>query len=91
MHGEVIPTDLVKVIFNTHSASIVTSFKNGADQFLIEISKFKDLNKSEVSQLRGKLITIINNSVKQAVSASSKSIKSIVDEFTVKKEVGEHE
>jgi hypothetical protein len=91
LHGEVLPTQLIKTVFIQHSASITTSFKDGIENLLLEISKTKGLSRNETAELRGKMIKIINTSVNDAVSMSQKLVKSIVSEFAVKKEVGEHD
>lgn len=41
MHGVVIPTELVRIIFTQHSKAIVTEFKNTVDGIITKISKKK--------------------------------------------------
>jgi hypothetical protein len=91
LHGIVIPTELVKMVMSQFSASISTSFKNGAENWLIEISKTAGLNRTQVAEARGKLIKVINNAVNEAVDASKKMVAQIQAEHTEKREVGEKE
>jgi hypothetical protein len=91
LHGVVIPTELVKLVMSQFSASIATSFKNGAENWLIEISKIAGLNRTQVAEARGKLIKVINNSVNEAVDNSKKMVAQIQAEHTEKREVGEKE
>jgi len=89
--GLSIPTDLVKSLISQLSKSIISSFKDGADGFLIEISKLKSLNNTEVAEMRGQLVRIINNSTAKAINESKINMKAIVNNYSEKKEVGEHE
>lgn len=89
--GVSIPTELVKGVISSLSKSIISSFKDGADNFLIEIAKRKSLTGSEIAECRGILIKIINTSSTRAISESKKSINSIVNEFSDKRDVGEHD
>lgn len=91
MMGLSIPTDLVKSLIAQLSKSLVSSFKDGADNFLIEISKRKALDINEQSELKKSLVTIINSSSFKAIEESKKTMKSIVNTYSDKKEVGEHE
>jgi len=89
LNGEVIPFDLVNIIFNQHSKSITTAFHNAVDNILTDFSKEFDMTIENVSKLRGSLISIINNSVKESVSISSKQIDNIVSEYSATRGVGE--
>lgn len=91
LQGASIPTELVKAIISTLSKSLISSFKDGADNFLIEISKRKNLNGEELASLRGALVLIINNASSKAIDESKKRLKNIVNEYSDKREVGEHD
>lgn len=91
MMGDSIPVDLVKGVVSQLSKAMISSFKDGADNFLIEISKRKGLSGTETAELHGALINIINQSSTNAIIESKKSIKSIVNEYSTKREVGEHD
>lgn len=87
--GEAIPTNLVKNVITVLSKSIVSSFKDGAENLLIQISKRKALTIDEVAELRGLLVNIINSANHKAVEDSKKNIKIIVQEYSSKKSAGE--
>lgn len=89
LHGAVIPTEIVKIIFGQQFKSITAAFHNGADNYLVELAKLKDLNREEMAIIRGKLIEIINKAVNDSVDESKKMIKNIVSEYSEKKDVGE--
>lgn len=91
LQGNSIPTDLVKGLISTLSKQFIASFKDGADGFLIEISKRKSLSNTELAELRGVLISIINSSSAKSITESKRQMKTIVNEYSEKKEVGEHE
>jgi hypothetical protein len=91
MLGASIPTDLVKSVIGNLSKSMVSWFKDGADHFIIEISKRKSLTNEESAQLKGVLVEIINTSSSKAIAECRKNLKSIINDYSTKKEVGEHE
>lgn len=87
--GEVIPSELVKPVFLQHNQSIVTEFKNSADEIIRIISKRKDLTVNEVAEITGELIGCINTSINKATKLSIKAVENIIKDFTDKKGVGE--
>lgn len=90
IQGESIPTDLVKNLFAQHSKSITVAFRNAADNLLMEITQKHALSSIEMGSLRDKLIKIINEAVNKSVDETQKGLKTIVEEYSVKKGVGEH-
>ncbi len=82
LHGQVIPTDLVKSVFKQHTAGIVTAFKNGVENLLIELSKTKDFSRAELAELRGKMTEIINTSSEDSVKISKSMIASILAQYS---------
>ena len=91
LKGVLIPTELVKIVFKQHSASITTSFKNAIENLLIEISKTKNLNRNELAELRGKMIVSLNTAINDSVTVSKKQISNIITQFSEKRDVGEHD
>lgn len=89
--GESIPTELVKVIFAQHSKSVITSFHNGAENLLIEISKKLGMDRSVLAEFKGVLVKIINDAVDKSITESKKQIGNVVKEYAVKREQGEKE
>lgn len=91
IRGEVIPIALVKQLFSTHSQSIVTSQKDGIEFLLINIAKESVFTGDQLARLRGKMVEILNEATDKAVAATKRNMKSLIDEFSIKKEVGERE
>lgn len=89
MDGESIPTDLVKVLVAQLSKSMTASFQIGADNFLIEISTLLGITPTQMAELRGKLVVIINKGIEKSVAEARQNIKNIAEEYATKKEVGE--
>lgn len=89
-HGQVIPTDLIKNLIAVHSKSITVSFKNACESLIIEFSKKKGLDRNEVAEIRKELIAVINQAVTDSIAISKKDLKNIVQEYSIKKGVGEH-
>lgn len=91
LQGDVIPTQLVKNLIAQHSKSITVAFRNGAENFLIDIAKKAGLNGEQSADLRGKLIKIINASVDESIKETAAGLKHIVSEYTKQRGVGESE
>jgi hypothetical protein len=58
---------------------------------IISISKKKNLSGAETAELRGELIKIINLSIKKSVDQARKDLKKITDNYSEKREVGQHD
>lgn len=89
LNGEVIPTDLVKMIFAQHFKSVTTAFHQGADNFITEITKRLDLKRDEMVRLRKELVEIINQAVNDSIEDSKGSIDNIQEEYSQTRGVGE--
>lgn len=87
--GELIPTQLVKDLIAQHSKSITVSFRNGAENFLMDITKKAGLTIEQVAELRGKLVEIINIAVNDSIDTSISGLENIVEEYTQQRGVGE--
>lgn len=89
MSGEVIPTELVRVIFAQHFKSVTTSFHQGCDNFIMTIAKVTGMEKKDMARMRGELIDIVNEAVRDGIEESKESVKNIVSEYKEKRGVGE--
>lgn len=89
--GESIPIDVVKVVVAQLAKGFITSFQNGSENFLIEISKKVGMDRVMLADSKGKLFKTINESINKAVDESKKQISDIVKEYAIKKEPGEKE
>lgn len=78
MEGFLIPTPLVKMLFEQHFRSITISFQQGAENLIVEISKKKKLTRDESAGLRKKLVDLINKSVNEAVEHSKKGVEDMI-------------
>lgn len=87
--GEVIPSELVKPLFLQHNQSIVTEFKNAADEIIRIFSQKKSLSVNEKAEIAGELVNCINSSINKATKLSVKAVKNIISEFAEKKGIGE--
>lgn len=89
LSGEVIPTELVRVIFAQHFKSVTTAFHQGCDNFIMTIAKVTGMKKKDMARMRGELIEIVNEAVRDGVSESKESVKNIVGEYKEKRGIGE--
>lgn len=91
IRGEVVPIDLIKSLFRSHTQSIVTAQKDGIEELLINFSAEARLSGEQLARLRGKMIHILNSAVDKAIIVTQKNMQALVNEFSIKKEVGEHD
>ena len=89
--GSAMPVDMVKTIVANLSKAFIGEFKNGADDIIRMLVKTKAYDHNEVSEIRGKLSSIINEAMKKSLSTAKKEMKAIVDNYTETRGVGEHD
>jgi len=83
LNGVVIPTDLVMVIFGQHTKAITTSFHQAAENFVIEMAAAYSVSKKDIAKMRGELIEVVNNAVRESLEDSRKGIDNIIDELAL--------
>ena len=91
LSGELIPTDLVKIVFATHSKNITIGFHQAVENLISQIAKQAGLDRDQIAKIRGSLIEIINKGVKNALATSKKDLRNIVAEYSQKRGIGERE
>ena len=91
MSGDLIPTDLVKVLFASHFKSVTTSFHQAIENLISTIAKRNSLDRGQVAKIRGELTKVINDAVSNSIEISKKELKNIVDEYSQKRGRGEKE
>ena len=80
--GKYIPTELVLAIISHLGKSFMTTYKEGADVFLTEITHRKAIPGKETAELKGILIKLINKAQEKAVRQSKTQVKNILLEFS---------
>lgn len=91
IRGETIPIELAKQIIGILSKSIITAQKESIEAILINISKETRLSGEQTALLRGKMIKNLNDGVDRSLVVAEKSIQVLVSEYSLKREVGEHD
>lgn len=91
IRGEVIPVTLVTTIFKAHSQSIVSSQKDFIEFLLIQVSKEARLTGDQLAKLRGKMVIGLNEAVDKSIASSKRNLKSLINEYSIARGVGEHE
>lgn len=89
MEGELIPTDLVTELLKLHFTSATNQFKNSIENILTEWTKRKDFTREELAELRGHLTGELNNSITKSVKESQLNLNKVLEEFSLRKGVGE--
>ena len=89
MRGEVIPTEMVKILFAQHSKNIIVEFENSLDKILTILSKEIGMNNKTISKYRGIIKKEINIAVDSTINKTKEDIINIIDEFSEKRARGE--
>jgi hypothetical protein len=89
VRGEVIPSDLIKSVFERYSRSAHMAFKNAAENLLQEIQQLSGLSNKEMADLRSRIIPITNEGIKEAFETALSEVDLIVDEYSQKRGIGE--
>jgi hypothetical protein len=89
LHGQVVKTEDVKVLFSQHTKSILVEYSNSVDKIIVKIAKRKSLTNEEVAEIKKELIEEINLATDRALDETKKNLRNLISEFSQQKEVGE--
>jgi len=89
LKGDVIPTDLVNMVFAQHFTSVTNAFYNAADNYIAIITARLNGKKDDIAFIRGELIKTINQAVKDGIVESKQSMGNIAREYSDKRGKGE--
>jgi len=88
--GEIVPVAMMRNLFSMHTQSIITAQKDGIEELLINLSVEARLSGEQLARLRRKMVQILNDGVDKAIVITQRNIRSVTEEFSIKKDVGEH-
>jgi len=89
--GELIPTALIRNLFVQHSESLKAAYGDMSDNLIEVMAQKKGFSREEISDLRSQNRRMINKSVDTAIDSSRGKLRAIVDEYSKKRGVGEHD
>lgn len=89
--GQLIPTELIKALFLTHSKSITMTFKEGMEKIVDLFTIKYKLSQADAASMRKTMVEAINKGVDNAVSNTRGSLKKIITEYSEKRGVGDHD
>jgi len=81
LKGKHVPTELVRDLFSELGKSFQTTYKDGADALLTEISHRKKLKPDEHATLKGQLTNLINQAHKKAIATAAREVEALVAAF----------
>lgn len=84
LRGEAIPIDLTKNIISQLSQSFITSFRDLAEGYMLEVAHEAKFSNKKVAEFRVKLVDGINETMETAVEVASKDLKKLAAEFAVR-------
>lgn len=91
LRGELVPVDLVNHLFKAYSQSTITVQKDVMEEQLVIIAKEANLTDEQIARIRNRIYELLNVGQDKAIALTKRGIKALVEEFSIKKEVGEHE
>lgn len=77
--GNYLPTDLVRNVITQLGKSFISSYKDGADNFLTEFGHRKRLSAVEIAEMKSQLVILINKSHSFAIRDAKAKINAILD------------
>ena len=80
LRGESVPTDYVKNIISVLGHSLQSSYKNGAEILLLEFAQKAKLAPEVESEMKGRLIDLVNKSQRAAIIEAKKALSALVEE-----------
>lgn len=89
LHGMVIPTGLVTMLFTQHTASIISSLAQANENLLMDLSKTKGINRTDLGKLREQLTKHLNTAIDDSVVVSKKGLQALIDNYSFKRSPGE--
>ncbi|KKN59967.1 hypothetical protein LCGC14_0537170, partial [marine sediment metagenome] len=89
MRGEVLPTEMVKILFAQHSKNIIAEFENSLDKVLTILAKEVGMNNKAISKYRGIIKKEINIAVDSTIDKTKEDIVNMIEEFSEKRSRGE--
>ncbi len=84
LKGQMIPTDMVRQLFQRHFKSVTNSFKNGVDKLIVEFSKRSKMSLNDIAELRASMIQVINESVNEGIAESKADVRNLAAEHSQK-------
>ena len=89
--GEMIPTDSVKQVFDLHSESIKSAYVEASDNVIVVMGQRKGFTAEDIAHVRKQFVGIVNRAVDGAIKGTQAALDALVDEFSVKRGVGQHD
>lgn len=89
--GEVIPSELMPALVIRHNQHFIVTFKNTTDQILTDFGKLRDFTPKEFAEMRKRMLDAINEGADEAVKMTQDSIREVINDYTVKRGVGERD
>ncbi len=85
--GKLLPTEPVQSLLIHTIKNYTVAFKQAADKILMDFANRAKMNRNEIAELKGELITAINRAADQGLSDSKKSVTQIIMEYSQVKKI----
>ena len=79
--GQLLPTALIKPLFQRHFQSITMEFQNTVNALITDVSAKTKLNRNVQAELRKKVISDVNIAIDRAIFHTEKEIDNMINEY----------
>jgi len=80
--GKMLPTDPVKTLFIQTIKAYTVSFRQAAEKIIMEFAAINKMNRNDLAQMRGELISAINRAAEDGNTESKKAVNGIIREYS---------
>lgn len=81
LSGQLIPTVLVKPIFQKHFQSITTEFQNTLNAMITDVAAKTKINRNVQAEFRRKIISELNISIDRSIFSTEREIDNIIADY----------
>lgn len=89
--GDVVPTGVIKTLIVHFSESIKNHYTEACENLLVIIAQTKGFSSEEMGKIRSQLIVLVNRAVDGSLDSTKKNLSSIVDDYSKRRGVGQHD
>lgn len=82
LRGELLPTNLIKPLFQTHFQSLTMEFQNSLNALITDISVRLKINRNMQAEIRKKAVNEMNQSIDRAIFRTDKEIERMISQNT---------
>lgn len=80
--GKMLPTDPVRTLYIQAIKAYTVAFKQAAEKIVMEFAAMNKMNRNDLAQMKGELISAINHAAEEGHAETKKSVNAIIREYS---------